>query len=269
MDFKTSKRLAPPNIDRPLGQRLGSLFSQPSFKSWFGQSRVVDENSNPMVVFRGTRREPLVDNEFRLQAGRDTPSFTDDPVLASVYTRKSQVLGPKQYGNGSTVTPVFLSIQNPLDISGFGEQISLYDLIDSMGIDVDEMDTPVIASIYASLYATAEDVGAEFDDFMGSPADFFQKFDKRDPISKFKTLRAIEFDSYVVADSLHMVGHLERLGFDGVFHAEVTEGAAPYYHGPRNNLSRSVTFRPFAQTQIKSAIGNNGCFDPKDPRTDR
>ena len=270
MDFRTKTPTEPIQRGLPIygTGRLG-LWVNPQFKKWFGRSQVVDSSGSPMMVFRGTRKEPSPDNEFNLTAGRAAPSFTDDAALASVYTRRTQGIGAKGYASGSTVTPVYLSIQKPLDISGFGEQISMYDLMDAMGMDLDDLKTEDVAQLYEDLYETADQVGAEFEDFMGRPSDFVLNFEHRDPITKLKTLRAIELDAFVVADSAKVVSKLIELGFDGVFHSEVTDGAMAYYEGPKDRLLQAVTFRPFFQQQIKSAIGNNGDFDPSDPRIDK
>lgn len=272
MEFKT-KPIKIPNSKSARAQIEALLFSRTlssNFTRWFSNSAVKDADGNPRVVFRGTRKEPLPDNEFKLTSDRATPSFSNDPALASVYARKNtQPFGPKEYGAGSTVTPAYLSIQKPLDISSFGQKISLYNLMDAIGLDAEDIDSLVVRGLYASLYETAENVGAEFDDFMGRPSAFFSQFRERDSILKLKTLQAIEFDAHLVADNVDIVGRLIKLGFDGVIHSEVVDGALPYYQGSKKQLLNALTYRPFFQTQIKSAIGNNGNFDPNDPRIDR
>ena len=50
-----------------------------AFRSWFGNSKVVDSNGNPLVVYRGTRKRPAA-TEFKLTQGRAVPSFTNDTV---------------------------------------------------------------------------------------------------------------------------------------------------------------------------------------------
>jgi SPP1 gp7 family putative phage head morphogenesis protein len=92
------------------------LENSPQFKRWFGQSKVVDENGRPLIVYHGT---PDDITAFDLsKAGRtDAGSFgkgfyfTGSAENAGTYSRMR---------DGSNVMPVYLSLQNPLviDIDG-------------------------------------------------------------------------------------------------------------------------------------------------------
>jgi hypothetical protein len=64
----------------------------PEFKSWFGDSKVVDSEGNPLVVYHGTDH---VMNEF--YGG----FFTDNPKTADEF--------------GSAIYPVYLRIENPAE----------------------------------------------------------------------------------------------------------------------------------------------------------
>jgi hypothetical protein len=80
----------------------------PKFKKWFGDSKVVDENGKPLVVYHGTGADfntfkPSYENSV---AGIGV-YFTTDPSVANMYSR----------GESPNTKPVFLAIRQPLDIS--------------------------------------------------------------------------------------------------------------------------------------------------------
>lgn len=98
------------------------LKNDSSFKAWFGNSKVVDSQGNPLVVYKGMypfdytkkeqtepidiiqRKEPFPtfdpkDNETVNLAG----FFTDDPSVAETFA----------FSKHKTIYPVYLSIQNP------------------------------------------------------------------------------------------------------------------------------------------------------------
>jgi hypothetical protein len=90
-----------------------------AFKRWFGDSKVVDTDGEPLVVYHGTIGGF---NEFsRDRAGQTTGAdnaklgffFSDSPQLASVYAKMAALPD----GSGSNVMPVYLSIKNPLRLT--------------------------------------------------------------------------------------------------------------------------------------------------------
>lgn len=88
----------------------------PEFKAWFGDSKVVDANGRPLVLYHGTNK--TVDGkEFH---SFDTYGsnyglmgrggyFTDNPEVASSYTNKGRGEAPRVY-------PAYLSLENPIDM---------------------------------------------------------------------------------------------------------------------------------------------------------
>ena len=98
-----------------------------AFKDWFGESRVVDENGNPLVVYHGTAGVfEEFDNSKALE-GQDKNKkglfwFTDSPEVASDMAgfQSGEVLDrwtmrgfEKTQTGHSNVMPVYLSMQNP------------------------------------------------------------------------------------------------------------------------------------------------------------
>lgn len=88
-----------------------------AFKKWFGDSKVVDENGEPLVVYHGTARNF---DQFKkskigsnLDAGDEGFYFTDSRYVASRYAEDQ--IGPlgKFVGKKARVIEAYLSIKNP------------------------------------------------------------------------------------------------------------------------------------------------------------
>jgi len=91
------------------------------FKSWFGDSKVVDKNGDPLQVYHGTNKTQQGEafkyfdtygSEYGLMG--QGSYFTDNPDIASEYTQKGR-------GTSPTVYPVYLSLQNPIDMDARGD----------------------------------------------------------------------------------------------------------------------------------------------------
>ena len=81
----------------------------PEFKKWFGDSKVVDKNGEPLVVYHGTR---AAFDTF--QAGRRSKGFwfAQWAEIANVFATRRV---------GANVVPVYLSIKNPATQEHFFE----------------------------------------------------------------------------------------------------------------------------------------------------
>ncbi len=87
-----------------------------AFKRWFGDSKVVDADGKPMVMYHGTNKtqngeaftwfDTYGSNYGLFGQGA---YFTDDSSVAGEYTAKGS-------GEAPTVYPVYLSIKNPIDM---------------------------------------------------------------------------------------------------------------------------------------------------------
>jgi hypothetical protein len=86
----------------------------PEFKRWFGDSKVVDADGQPLVVYHGTTRDFSV---FRGDApkGTSAPNATDR--LGFFFTTRTDNAGDYANTSGANVIPAYLSIQNPLEIT--------------------------------------------------------------------------------------------------------------------------------------------------------
>lgn len=115
-----------PVADEPKGKvsldQQESLFSQqgmPSpifnenFKKWFGNSKVVDAEGNPLVMYRG-EHEGSAYFESSVSARPKQPIFvTSNPELANKYAESDKLYSGQQEKN--FVTPVYVKAENPFD----------------------------------------------------------------------------------------------------------------------------------------------------------
>ena len=75
-----------------------------AFKAWFGDSKVVDDNGDPQIMYHGGSFDITIDPVFSSSEG--LYYFAKDPKIAQSYNR---------YGRSFPLTEVYLSIQNPFD----------------------------------------------------------------------------------------------------------------------------------------------------------
>lgn len=95
------------------GERIAK--SEPAlrnFWNWFGDSKVVDEDGRPLVVYHGTTREF---DEFDLTKSRNYPYysmtfFSDNKTVADSFRNKTQ----------TNIMPVYLKMENPFIIDEKG-----------------------------------------------------------------------------------------------------------------------------------------------------
>jgi hypothetical protein len=92
----------------------------PEFKSWFGDSKVVDENGEPLIVYHATNAD-----------------FTEfDTNLGSGVAGKGTYvtsIKPSNDNYGNYVMPLFVSIRNPIDFSSGDKAIN--DKAEDLGLE--------------------------------------------------------------------------------------------------------------------------------------
>ena len=108
MKLKSFKQFITEAISAPL--------DNPNFKAWFGGSKVVDDQGNPLVVYHGTAKEFdtfIHDDEKKTFGSRFSGMkgsfFTNRPGEANHYAEQSRIWK----GGNEQVLPVFLKIENP------------------------------------------------------------------------------------------------------------------------------------------------------------
>lgn len=108
----------------------------PEFKRWFADSKVVDENGEPLVVYHGTS---AVDEAIEQFGGEIVAGwFTENPDYAGNYTRT------EDQENGH-IYPVYLKLEkpliNPIDIdkNSASHRENLQAIADAAGLDADDL----------------------------------------------------------------------------------------------------------------------------------
>jgi HAMP domain-containing protein len=171
------------------------------FRQWFGDSKVVDDIGEPLVVYHGT------DNSFdtfEQRKGVRRILFSQFETEASGFFFAEDEPLAKEYG--AMVMPVYLSLQNPADFTGNTRHW-------------DKIENGLVS--------------------LGWNRDFFNHGDV--------------WEWFDGEDGKKLVADLKTLGFDG---AKIQETGAESGQG-----DAWVAFKP---SQIKSAIGNRGTFDPNE-----
>ena len=88
----------------------GNITQTAAFKAWFGDSKVVDADGKPLVVYRGEFEGETDNFNTRLT----TPTFSKSKYVAGDYAAD---------GEQGRVIPVYLSIQNPIEIGNLVEDV--------------------------------------------------------------------------------------------------------------------------------------------------
>jgi hypothetical protein len=97
----------------------------PEFRRWFGQSKILDAQGQPMRLYHGTLSDIQIfkpgDGRNGSVLGNGVMYFTADPRDAGGYGRENveqaRASGrrfPKEYLPGANIVPVYLKIENPL-----------------------------------------------------------------------------------------------------------------------------------------------------------
>jgi N12 class adenine-specific DNA methylase/predicted RNA methylase len=107
------KKMGAQDDEQPSGDtalsRAGAI-DTPAFRRWFGESKVVDEQGRPRVVYHGTADDFSVFDGYEIAGW-----FSEQPGLAEMHA-KSNAYGGDQV-SAPAIMPVYLSIQNPLDLT--------------------------------------------------------------------------------------------------------------------------------------------------------
>jgi len=101
-----------------------------AFKKWFGDSKVVDADGNPLVFYHGTTVE------------FDDLSATDAGGMIWFGENEGYSIEEFAYGKNGRVISAYLSLKNPLDLTEVSENNipGLVEVLDSMGVDTDSID---------------------------------------------------------------------------------------------------------------------------------
>ncbi len=101
--LKAPRGMAPQAAEPPEARLSLRAPKTKAFKDWFGDSKVVDEKGEPLVVYHGTSADF---DSFEDTEGRSGFYFTSDKKFANSFAE----------GEGANVVPVYLSIKKPADL---------------------------------------------------------------------------------------------------------------------------------------------------------
>lgn len=92
-----------------------------AFKRWFGDSKVVDADGKPLVVYHGAPdMRGIWEEGFRRSPSRGDAWFaTDSTAVAESYADDSRAWDYQRAEHG--LVPLFLSIQNPMEVNARGQ----------------------------------------------------------------------------------------------------------------------------------------------------
>ncbi|MEC5323317.1 LPD38 domain-containing protein [Aurantimonas sp. A3-2-R12] len=198
-----------------------------AFKRWFGDSKVVDADGKPLVVYHGSKWGDPDDSDFAFETGHTGADeigsvgfyFTDDRQAAI------------SYAQGGEPAAVYLRAENLLDLRDAEAKNAVKAAIKqggSYGIRSDNMSTDT------TIDNIENDVGADAETF----------FDWANEVSGGEANYLINAIAKWAANQ----------GHDGMVFSD----------GNRGEIADS--YAVFEPNQIKSATGNNGTFDPNDDR---
>ena len=192
----------------------------PAFKRWFGASKVVDEQGQPLVVYHGTGSKFEAFNHWR-------PNFfSTEKAYAEMYADKGTTAKKKGF-----VLAVFLRMVRPFDTTTDPEAVKTYN-----------------KEFLAWFREVAGD--AEADRLLPLKLGQGVSFTVADDVWAF--LRERWEDGEHVFDGLLV----DEGGFDEAW-AQVS--------GTEVSSAAKFALVPLFPSQIKSATGNRGTFDPDDP----
>jgi hypothetical protein len=222
-----------------------------AFAEWFGDSKTVDDKGEPIVMYHGTGASF---DEFDLT--KATESALHGP---GVYMTDSADTA-SEYGKGGQVKPMYAAIRRPLDLdaSATGEtKASVIKALNSykheapQGGKLKKWQANVNRSVDEAI-ATIDTSGSN-EQMLKSIHGTVLGIGERET-SAGKALVYTEFNTDLNAEVL------SRAGIDGLKH----RGGRIMGDGKDH-----AVFIAFRTTQVKSATGNRGTFDPKDPKITR
>jgi hypothetical protein len=214
------------------------------FKNWFGDSKVTDEAGKPMVVYHGTANDfDEFKTGFKGASENETSKigfwFTDNPDTAASFAERQ--------------SSEFVTKTDPAtgDIMKWEDGTPKKFRADN---EVGQV-MPVYLSIKKPLVFESKDGKDAFEAFM----DFRDKW--AEYVNGTKGVEGAWRNRYVALNvektNKEFLNYLKENGYDGII-LKNTEYDAP----SGKTINQYMLTDP---TAIKSAIGNKGTFDPKNP----
>ena len=247
--------------------KRGGIINNPNFKEWFGDSKVVDEKGNPLVVYHGTDKEFNIFDESYTAFNTDNQGFLGRGFYFT--TRKEDA---SQYGN--IIKPFYLKADKVLDLRSISyEELSqlLPNLIMKDGISWSEgfrRKKEIADSIENVSYRESGRNGFYYVDYEIDGEDYdvpnrtIGEIEKDNGLS-VAVFNAMSKNGYLDPNNIGAIGNyfnpqlireeMIRMGYNAV----ISNGT--------NITDIGDEIMVFSPNQIKSAIGNSGEYDPNNP----
>lgn len=212
-----------PNEPRvPAGHPGGGQWTTEPFKKWFEGSKVVDADGRPLVVYHGTS-EKFTSFDPERKGARD-PGDYGKGFYFTASKANAEMYSEWAKGGGA-------SKKRSRNV------MAVYLAIKRPFVMKDDMDEATATAIVEDANANRVRLGKEpLSDLKGHAARLRSNFNSASEVVNKTKERARILSNYIST-----VG-LERIGYDGII-----------------GTNEIVAFRP---SQIKSATGNRGTFDP-------
>lgn len=224
--------------------------SSKNFKNWFGDSKVLDEAGNPLVVYHGTNSDFDQFNPLQhfgtINAAQDRLKAIggESNNIIPAYISAAKILKVKDNG-----------LQTPLEIAmaakEAGANIDMDGIIDKYASSLSKEDMFGIARRLGYIDpndATQSEIAQDLKDY----ANKNQASMLMEKISKHGDPREGDYVGDIPSSANDVINALSK-EYDALSYLNEVENKG------------STSFIPLHSTQIKSAIGNRGTWDPNDP----
>ena len=220
-----------------------------AFWRWFGDSKIVSPDGNPLVVYHGSNSHAYIGGEIDIfhtlpVSGRGAAFFSSSKELAGEY--------------GVKVYSVYLRIENPLIVHGDGKRWTMLDGKTRIGGRI----TDPLRIHHQKRAKEWADLLSDFTEWDEGERQVFE------PKSKIPD-DAHELDGFGLelvtdedASTDEIVKRARKLGYDGVIFKDIIDSPTSDSHLYRN--VPADVYAVFKANQIKS-VNNSGNWDNNDP----
>lgn len=215
----------------------GKQTDSPAFKQWFGNSKIVDREGRPQVMYHGTRADvdtldPRQANAIFVTPDADFANYFAEGKHKETGNSDFDLFGEDKSAGGN-VMPVYVQAANPFDFDNPEHLSRLVKVLVDKHMITDEEGYRVI----------------EIDGFGNGGKPTKLRFVAANAKSVFGS-----DNSWRYLESPQVQQFIREAGFDG-FYMNESVGNKPV-----KNLA------VYDRTQLKSATGNKGTFDPQNPK---
>jgi len=261
---ETSGSTEPAQINAGGGR--GDITKNPAFRKWFGDSKVVNPDGTPMVVYHTTVAGSKITrfkrrmNDIGMHFG--TKGQAEDRFILK---SESDPYGPELRGIEHATIPVYLSIKWPLRLNDIGAFDS-----ENLSFELERLNVATKDQINAAIRNNGNEGGKvaalrALIERKGYDGIVYKNTGETGGSAKYREARNAARDALI---ALQKARGKSLNAYDLVDQQtpeyKAYEAANKAYADHRNSNAED-SWIAFYPTQIKSAIGNNGSFNAKNP----